>query len=324
MKNSSSFNQHFSTTELLNTNSLTLEQIKARLSLIKELLEQGKISFSIEEEKKLEKLIDKSGFLNDNDQDETQDFEKLILKKLDLMDPKSEKYLTSDELKKLSRISYNSINDKESIDPEKWSLTRESRSTIRSSADEKKLKEIIIEKTHIQIDNINQCTLKYPDIDEKKSKNITHFEFLIKFDNDKAYFIFKKTFKESNEELMQPEDHLYPEEIQIAMFQKLAESNPEILERIKSAKKINCIQSTVINDQSLFQISRYLDLKEKNPNDPELKKILSSTPNQSNTQNFINQLNHVFGIEISDSSPPKVTTLLSMKQTFVPKNTKEI
>ena len=314
-----------SNSDLLKTNSLTLEQIIERLDLIKSLLENEEVEFTKEEEEeeKLEKLIEKTDYLYKDSTDKIRDDEdelELILSEIEIITKqKSEKYLTKEALAEIAK------NTKEEFGGEVGDLDlkiREPRTAIRLTQDSEIIKEIVYLKTKIiKIDQDN-FTLQYPnDKDDRNKKgNYTNFLFSIKFRNDKAEFIFEKIFKENDLTKMTPQDHLFPEEIQIEMFKKLINSNPKVLERIKSARKINCIQSTIINQETLLRISNYLELRTQNSDDLESKKYLSSSPNQSNTQNFMNQLQHVFGIEISNSNPPKVLCVTqkasSLKQTF--------
>ena len=68
-------NKIFSTTDLLKTNSLTRQQIFERLDLIKNLLENDRIEFTAEEENKLQRLIDKSRYLDEDSTGKARDDE---------------------------------------------------------------------------------------------------------------------------------------------------------------------------------------------------------------------------------------------------------
>lgn len=330
-----------SNSDLLKTNSLTLEKIIERIDQIKSLLENEEVEFTKKEEEKLKKLIEKTDYLKKIAQNKIRndknDLESLLIESQRLIEEisideniedqikeKSEKYFPIESLSQIAK------NTKEEFGGEVGDLDlkiREPRTAIRLTQDSEIIKEIVYLKTKIiKIDQDN-FTLQYPESEmgDKDSikggeDNFTNFLFSIKFRNDKAEFIFEKIFKENDLTKMTPQDHLFPEEIQIEMFKKLINNNPEVLEKIKSARKINCIQSTIINRETLLRISNYLELRTQNPDDLESKKYLSSSPNQSNTQNFMNQLQHVFGIEISNSNPPKVLCVTqkssSLKQTF--------
>ena len=99
------------------------------------------------------------------------------------------------------------------------------------------------------------------------------------------------------------------------MFDKLVENFPEVLNKLKDATKINLIQSEIINEKSCSLISQYLylksfqDNKEKAPlaiAPADHKILLSSSPNQSNSDNFLNQLIAKYGLEQKNIKPPKV------------------
>ena len=64
-----------SASDLLKTNSLTRQQIFGRLDFIKSMLEKGEVEFTKQEEDKLKKLIDKSGYLDEDSTGNTRDDE---------------------------------------------------------------------------------------------------------------------------------------------------------------------------------------------------------------------------------------------------------
>ena len=286
--------------DLLKTNSLTRQQIIERLDLIERL--EGKVIFNEQQQDKLEKLINKC---KDLILEENQEFGKT----------ESEKYLSNEELTQL----YMNLRGGKSSDLK----IRKPRTEIRITKDAEKLKEIVYSKTKIiKIDDDN-FAIKYPDDSDSNIPDANYIEFMfgIKFEDNKVKFIFERTFQGANTEKMNSQDRLYPEEIQIVMVKKLIKENPEILEKIKSTRKINCIQSSIVNEETLIGISKYLELRIKDPDNLESKKYLSSTRNQSNTENFMNQLMHEFEIAISESTPPSVLyqskITLALKQTFI-------
>ena len=345
-------NKIFSTTDLLKTNSLTRQQIFERLDLIKNLLENDRIEFTAEEENKLQRLIDKSRYLDEDstgkardDEDELEsvlrecedltretrdDEDELELRQIEIITKqKSEKYLTKADLVKIARNTREISNELNETDEKVLDLKiREQRTGIRITSSGERLKEAVYANTEIVKNDDSSFSIQYPfktdesENSKKKDKeeNSTNFLFSVKFRDDKVEFIFEKTFKESDPKNMRDEDRLYPEEIQITMLKKLIDSNAEVLEKLRDARKINCIRSSIINEETLLRMSKYLELRSENPNDHESKKYLSSSPNQSNTQNFINQLKHVFGIKISNSTPPSVIcgprVAESLKQSF--------
>ena len=333
-----------SNTELLKTNSLSYQEIIERLDLIYNLLIDDPEKFNAEELIKLEKLIEKSNFRDilhakevKNSEDNLtflleqadrvtqaqEDAKSLSEKNDELTSIKSSKYFSGEQLdliaKNIKRL-LDGGNKKTQEDNSLIFKNREPRTQIRITPDSEHRKEIIFSETKIIEDDENNYTLKYPDKEDDTS-NYTNFLFSIKFRDNKVEFIFEKVFKESDPSKMKEEDFLFPEEIQIAMLKKLTTQKPEILEKIKSSRKINCTQSLITNQETLLRMAKYLELRADNPKDLESKKYLSSSPNQSNTQNFMNQLNHVFGIEISNSTPPKVICgyrdASTIKQTFI-------
>lgn len=289
-----------SATDLLKTNSLTREQVIKRLHLIENL--KGKVEFNEKQQEKLEKLINKCKGSNS---EENQEFGKT----------ESEKYLSNEEL---SQLYINLRNGKASD-----LKIREPRTEIRTTKGAEKLKEIVRSKTKIIKIDEDHFTVKYPDDSDSVIPDANYIEFLfgIKFEDNKVKFVFERTFQGANPEKMNSQDRLYPEEIQITMLKKLIKENPEILEKIKSARKINCIQATIINEKTLLGVSKYVELRIKEPDNLESKKHLSSTPNQSNTENFMNQLIHEFGIGILDSTPPSVLyeskINVALKKTYI-------
>ena len=323
-----------SASDLLKTNSLTRQQIFGRLDLIKSMLEKGEVEFTKQEEDKLKKLIDKSGYLDEDSTGNTRDDEDELesaLREIEIITKQeSEKYLTKEAFDKIAKNTREISNELNETDEEVLDLKiREQRTNIRITSDAENLKEAVYANTKIAKNDDSSFSIHYPfktyegrDSKKKyKEENFTNFLFSVKFRDNKVEFIFEKIFKESNPKNMKDEDRLYPEEIQIIMLKKLIDSNAEVLEKIRDARKINCIQSSIINQETLLRMSKYLELRNENPNNLESKKHLSSSPNQSNTQNFINQLKHVFGIEISHSTPPSVICkskiALSLKQSFI-------
>jgi len=321
-------NKTLSTSDLLKTNSLTRQQIFERLDLIKSLLEKKEVEFTKEEENKLQRLIDKSRYLDEDSTGKTRDEEdelESVLREIEIITKQvSEKYLTNEALAEIAKNTKKEFIEQKEIDLK----IREPRTAIRSTSSAEEIKRVVYKNTIVIKKDENNFTLQYPkakrsnrDSRESIQDNSTDFLFSIKFHDNKAEFIFEKIFKESSPDKMNPQDHLFPEEIQITMLKKLIDSNPEVQEKIRDARKINCIQSTIINQETLLRMSKYLELRSENPNDLDSKKYLSSSPNQSNTQNFINQLKHVFGIEILNSTPPKVIcgakTAISLEQKFL-------
>ena len=108
---------------------------------------------------------------------------------------------------------------------------------------------------------------------------------------------------------------LFPEEIQLAMFDKLVENFPQVLDKLRDASKINLTQSGIANDHSRFLISKYLQIKSLQDSEAKApfarvpidhKILLNSSPNQSNSDNFFNQLTAKYSLEQQNKSPPKV------------------
>ena len=314
--------------DLLKTNSLTHQQILERLILIDTLLIKNEVTFNDQQIEKLLKLVEKSGYKPMYSDTETNDLDDLILKVDDLIlkaddeygfaNTKSEKYLSNEELTKL----YKTLREGKDLDLK----IREPRTEIRATKDAKKLKEVVHSKTKITEIDKNNFSIEYSNIKDSAGPDDDYIEFLfgIKFEDNKVKFVFEKTFQGADPEKKNSQDRLYPEEIQITMLEKLTKENPEISKKIKSARKINCIRSSIVNDKTAFGISKYLELRIKEPNNLESKKYLSSTPNQSNTENFMNQLIHEFGIEIIASTPPSVLyenkVAVALKQTFITKS----
>lgn len=309
--------------ELLVTNSLSHKEIILRLDYIRDLLSKGELEFDEKQLIKLEKLIEKSRY---NELDEDYDRSKEIPSQIEY--PKdeeiyrttgflSEKYLTKKE------IASTNLKIKKAIFSKYPNLElRPYRETIRTSENAEDLKKIVISKTKIKKYSSEEdfFKLKYP-VTDSDDKSITDFKLKIKITDNKFKIMFYRTFKENDPLKMKPEDYLFPEEIQMAMFEKLISQYPEILKKLTTARKIDCVQVAVVNENSLARISKYLDHIKDNPEDRvEIKSILDSSPNQSNTQNFMNQLKLKFNLQI-DALPPKtlVNRLISavnLKQTF--------
>jgi len=310
--------------ELLRTNSLSHKEIILRLDYIKELLSKEEIEFNDKQLIKLEKLIDKSRY---NELDEEYDRLKEIPdqinysndeKALKMLETLSDKYLTKEEIELINP----KIKEDANYTGHELKL-RPPRQDLRESDNAKHLKGIVFNKTKLKkIPQYEYCfTLKYPSQDNHYNKSKTSFKLLLNIVDDKFKITFCETFKEDDQKKMKPEDYLFPEEIQMAMFEKLITQYPEMGEKLKTARKIDCIQRGVMNDNSLARISVYLDHIKDNPEDKiKIKETLSSSPNQSNTQNFMNQLRLKFNLKI-DALPPKVLVsrlikVANLKQTF--------
>ena len=316
--------------ELLATNSLNHKEIILRLDYIKDLLSKGELEFDEKQLIKLEKLIEKSRY---NELDEDYDRSKEIPDQIEYpKDEKiyrtagflSEKYLTKKEVGSLIKNIKALVGDEKSEDPKSFDTSiRSIRTSIRCSENAQHLKKIIAENTSVikSDEEENLFILKYPDKTSKIKDHNTMFDFSVKIINDKFKIIFSKTFKENDSLKMKPEDHLFPEEIQMAMFEKLMSLYPELETRLTTTIKIDCIQENIINLNSLVRISKYFDHTSQNPEfQSEMKSILDSSPNQSNTQNFMNQLKLKFNLKI-DALPPKnsvnrLINAVNIKQTF--------
>lgn len=310
--------------ELLRTNSLSHKEIILRIDHIRKLLSNKEVAFDEKQLRKLQTIIEKSRYKELGD-----DFDrsKEIPDQIDYSitstlthDTKgiSEKYFTRKEIE--------SINEKiqKKLDSRNLDLKlRPPRESIRESDNAKYLKQIVFNKTTVKKDSPQQgfFTLEYPSDDESVyPPRETFFKIIVNFEDEKFNIKFLSTFKENDSLRMKPEDHLFPEEVQMAMFENLITQYPQIEEKLKTAKKINCIQDNIINDNSLARISRYLGHIKDNPLDREAKKDLISSPNQSNTQNFMNQLKLKFDLDL-EALPPKTLAYrygkaINLKQTF--------
>lgn len=319
--------------ELLRTNSLTHKEIILRIDYIKELLSSAEVEFDEKQLIKLEKLIEKSRYKQLGIE---YDRSKEIPDQIDFFETQtptqhykalSEKYLTKKEIESMNKKIKGSL----CFDDSDLKL-RAPRESVRESDNAKYLKEIVSSKTKIKNNSPQQgfFTLEYPSYDSSVSvfserrfnqSRITFFKIIVNFVDDKFKITFCNTFKEDNIFKMKPEDHLFPEEIQMAMFEKLISQYPEIEKKLKTAKKIDCIRSNVENSNSLARISRYFEHIKDNPQDTVMAKAdLGSSPNQSNTQNFMNQLKIKFGLDL-EALPPKTIVnhfakAINLKQTF--------
>ena len=103
--------------------------------------------------------------------------------------------------------------------------------------------------------------------------------------------------------------------MQLAMFDKLVENFPQVLDKLRDASKINLTQSEIVNNHSCFLISKYLQIKSLQDSEAKApfarvpidhKILLNSSPNQSNSDNFFNQLTAKYNLEQQNKSPPKV------------------
>lgn len=138
-----------------------------------------------------------------------------------------------------------------------------------------------------------------------------NFEYQIKFSKNKCDFVFEIVFPSKKSSKI----NLFPEEMQLAMFDKLVENSPEVLDKLHQVSKINLTQSGIVNDHSRFLISKYFNLKSLQDSEVEApfarapidhKILLNSSPNQSNSDNFFNQLTAKYNLGQQNKTPPKV------------------
>jgi hypothetical protein len=226
------------------------------------------------------------------------------------LSPNLLRYFAEDIMKNLEPANHDDIK------------IRDPRTSLRITENREEKMQIIKNKTQIEkISEANNCAFKlcYRNLNQ-------NFEYQIKFNKNKCDFIFEFVFPSRDSKA----NNLFPEEVQLAMFEKLIENFPEVLDKLHQVSKINLKQSEVINNHSLFIISKYLHLKSlqdrreekplaRVPNDH--KTLLYSTPNQSNSDNFLNQLTEKYGLEQKNKTPPKVvcnfTWGISIKQSVM-------
>lgn len=322
--------------QLLNTNSLTHKEIILRLDEIYNLLKDEKIEFDDKQLAKLEKIIEKSRYKElDEDYDRSQELpthteypdEEKFLRSARFL---SEKYLTKKEVESFIKKINEEISkiSKQYNDPENYNITiRAPRASIRCSKNAQHLKKIIADNTSVIKSDSEEdlFILKYPDkISETAQQDTqdTMFNFSVKIVDNKFKIIFSVTFKEDNPEKMTPQDHLFPEEIQMAMFEKLMTLYPELETKLTTARKIDCIRQNITNPNSLVRISTYFECTSQNPEtQSKMKSMIDSSPNQSNSQNFINQLKSKYSLNLEALSPKTLIYrnlgIANLKQTYV-------
>jgi hypothetical protein len=210
--------------KLLEVKGFNPYEISIRLDLIKKLLKESNISIALNEERKLEKILNKIA----NDQAEEEDLK--FCKKLCNFDSNNGQLKNSDLIYKLSKIIKNTRSS--DVDEEEMII-------LRQSDLFKNLKDKIIKKTHITLEN-NNYILNYQ-IEEDSSSKLS---FRVKFSDNKVVFSFpensvnncSKNFDNNkvNNEIF---NQLFIEEIQIAMLEKLNIEFPDTYQMLLKSKE---------------------------------------------------------------------------------------
>jgi hypothetical protein len=281
--------------QLLITNGLKLQEIKERVELLERSISEGLV-LDQESLKKLARIKEKIQI--------SKEFEDVIKARKDFADGSlSEKYLSP------YLLEYFAKDIKRSSEPVKEGeiRIRDPRTSLRITKNREKEMEIV--------GNITQITkiIEGDDVAFKlKFWGLgQNFEYQIKFSKNKCDFVFEIVFPSKKSSKI----NLFPEEIQLAMFDKLVEEFPEVLDKLGNSSKINLKQSEIINDHSLLLISKYLHLKSLQDSELEApfarapidhKILLNSSPNQSNSDNFFNQLTAKYNLGQQNKTPPKV------------------
>ncbi len=210
--------------KLLEVKGFNTYEISIRLDLIKKLLKESNISIALNEERKLEKILNKIA----NDQVEEEDLK--FCKKLCNFDSNNGQSKNSDLIYKLSKIIKNTRSS--DVDEDEMVI-------LRQSDLFKNLKDTIIKKTHITLEN-NNYILNYQ-IEEDSSSKLS---FRVKFSDNKVVFSFpensvknySKNFDNNkvNNEIF---NQLFIEEIQIAMLEKLNIEFPDTYQMLLKSKE---------------------------------------------------------------------------------------
>ena len=285
-----SFKENSKNSDLLITHGLTFNEIKERVELIEHSIKDG-LMLNIEDLKKLQRIKRKIQI--------SEELEKAIKAKDDIKEVSlSEKYLSPFLLQHFA----SDINKT----PDSQIQIHSPRKSLRISKDSQKDMKIVASNTAIdKLKEGNDIAFRLRFFNDG-----CNFQYKVKFKENKFDFVFEYVFPSKK----QTKINLFPEEIQLAMFDRLVENFPEVLEKLQNAFKINLKQSEIINNNSASLISQYLHLKSLQDDKkdgpctsvPCHKILLSSTPNQSNNDNFFNQLITKYNLEQKKYHPPKV------------------
>lgn len=283
------------TSQLLTTNGLTLQEIKERVESIELSVGQG-LELDQESLKKLVRIKEKI--------QKSKELEEAIKARKGFADGYlSEKYLSPYLLK------YFAKDIKKSSDPVKEDEIKihGPRTLLRITQDpESDMQKVAMNTQITKIEEGGDLAFKLRHVYSNQN-----FEYQVKFSRNKCDFVFEGVFPSRNFS----EIKLFPEEIQLAMFDKLVENFPQVLDKLRDASKINLTQSGIANDHSRFLISKYLQIKSLPDSEAkapfarvpiDYKILLNSSPNQSNSDNFFNQLTAKYSLEQQNENPPKV------------------
>lgn len=283
------------TTQLLTTNGLTLQEIKERVESIEFLVGKG-LELDQESLKKLARIKEKI-----QKSEELEDAIKVerVYKDGSL----SEKYLSP------FLLQYFAKDIVSIVDPVKEDEIKihGPRTLLRITKNrESDMQKVAMNTQITKIKEGDDLAFKLRHIHSNQN-----FEYQVKFSKNKCDFIIEGVFPSRNFS----EIKLFPEEIQLAMFDKLVENFPQVLDKLRDVSKINLTQSEIVNDHSRFLISKYLQIKSLQDSEVEApfttvpidhKILLNSSPNQSNSDNFFNQLTAKYNLEQQNKTPPKV------------------
>ena len=278
------------TSQLLITNGLTLQEIKERVESIELSVDEG-LELDQESLKKLARIKEKIQI--------SKEFEDAIKAKKGFKEGLlSEKYLSP------FLLQYFAKNIKRKLEPvtEDEIKIRSPRTSLRITKDRESDMKKVGNNTEItKIIEGDDVAFKLRHIHSDQN-----FEYQVKFSKNKCDFVFEIIFPSQKSS----EINLFPEEIQLAMFDKLVEKFPQVLDKLRDVSKINLTQSEIVNNHSRFLISKYLqDSQVKGPFTTvpiDHKILLNSSPNQSNSDNFFNQLTAKYSLEQQNKTPPKV------------------
>lgn len=277
------------TSQLLITNGLTLQEIKERVESIELSVDEG-LELDQESLKKLARIKEKIQI--------SKEFEDAIKAKKGFKEGLlSEKYLSP------FLLQYFAKNIKRSSEVKEDEIKiRDPRTSLRITKNREKDMEKVGNNTEItKIIEGDDVAFKLRHIHSDQN-----FEYQVKFSKNKCDFVFEIIFPSQKSS----EINLFPEEIQLEMFDKLVEKFPQVLDKLRDVSKINLTQSGIVNDHSRFLISKYLqDSQVKGPFTTvpiDHKILLNSSPNQSNSDNFFNQLTAKYSLEQQNKTPPKV------------------
>lgn len=282
------------TSELLITNGLAFHEIKERVELIEKSIKDG-LMLDQESLKKFERIKQKIQICEELE--EAKKTKKFLIKEVSL----SEKYLSP------FLLEHFSIKLKSKLDSDVETKIHGPRKSLRISDNHEEDMKKVASDTEIK--NITEGDIVAFKLGFYSQGH--DFQYQIKFKQNKCDFIFEIVFPCEISSAIK----LFPEEIQLAMFDKLVKSFPKVLDKLKDVTKINLTQSEIINEKSCSLISQYLHLKSLKDNSEKAqlamasvdhKILLSSSPNQSNSDNFLNQLIAKYELDQKNIEPPKV------------------